>query len=140
MRPVNFSNMGFALPAGIGAKLSQPDRDVVVLAGDGSLGMTLTELETAVRHKVALPIIVMNDMGYGNIRQEQLHKYGPRYNGVDLGDIEFSKVCIAMGGQGVRVKNLVELQEALKHARKSLGPYVIDVLTDPDISVWDNHF
>jgi len=140
MRPVNFSNMGFALPAGIGAKLSQPDRDVVVLAGDGSLGMTLTELETAVRHKVALPIIVMNDMGYGNIRQEQLHKYGPRYNGVDLGDIEFSKVCIAMGGQGVRVKNLVELQEALKHARKSSGPYVIDVLTDPDISVWDNHF
>ena len=102
--------------------------------------MTLTALETAVRHKVALPIIVMNDMGYGNIRQEQLHKYGPRYNGVDLGDIEFSKVCIAMGGQGVRVKNLVELQEALKHARKSLGPYVIDVLTDPDISVWDNHF
>jgi thiamine pyrophosphate-dependent acetolactate synthase large subunit-like protein len=45
-----------------------------------------------------------------------------------------------MGGQGVRVKSLVELQEALKHARKSLGPYVIDVLTDPDISVWDNHF
>jgi acetolactate synthase-1/2/3 large subunit len=140
MRPVNFSNMGYALPAGIGAKMAAPERDVVVLAGDGGIGMSLTEIETAVRLKLRLPIVVMNDCGYGNIRQEQLHKYGPRYNGVDLGDIRFDQVCRAMGGGGVRVSAAGELDAALEQARAFDGPFLIDVLTDPAASVWDHPF
>ena len=140
MRPVNFSNMGFALPAAIGAKLAQPSRDVAVLAGDGAFGMTLAEIETAVRLRIPLPIIVMNDGAYGNIRQEQLHKYGPRYNGVDLGDIRFHEVCRAMGGDGVRVERIEQLQPALSQARQASVPFVVDVLTDPDESVWSKPF
>ena len=140
MRPVNFSNMGFALPAAIGAKLAQPQRDVVVLAGDGALGMSLAEIETAVRLRLPLPIVVMNDRGYGNIRQEQTHKYGPRYNGVDLGDIRFHEVCRAMGGDGERVEHAGTLAEALAHARGFDGPFVVDVVTDPDESIWDKPF
>jgi acetolactate synthase-1/2/3 large subunit len=140
MRPVNFSNMGFALPAGIGAKLADPRRDVVVFAGDGSLGMTLTEIETASRLGLSLPIVVMNDRGYGNIRQEQMHKYGPRYNGVHLGDIAFHDVARAMGGGGVRVSRAADLADALAEARAFAGPFVVDVLVDPVASVWDKPF
>jgi acetolactate synthase-1/2/3 large subunit len=140
MRPVNFSNMGYALPAGIGAKLAAPDRDVVVFAGDGGIGMSLTEIETAVRMRLPLPIVVMNDAGYGNIRQEQLYKYGPRYNGVDLGDIRFDQVCQAMGGGGIRVTRVAELDAALAQARAHAGPFLVDVLTDPAASVWDHPF
>lgn len=140
MRPVNFSNMGFALPAAIGAKLAQPSRDVAVLAGDGALGMTMTEIETAVRLNIPLPIIVMNDAGYGNIRQEQSHKYGPRYNGVDLGDIRFHEICRAMGGGGLRVERAEHLQDAMAQAREAQGPFVVDVMTDPHESVWSGPF
>jgi acetolactate synthase-1/2/3 large subunit len=140
MRPVNFSNMGFALPAGIGAKLADPQRDVVVFAGDGGLGMTMTEIETASRLGLSLPIIVMNDSGYGNIRQEQAHKYGPRYNGVDLGDIAFHEIARAMGGGGVRVSSASGLAGALHEARAFRGPFVVDVTVDPTASVWDHPF
>jgi thiamine pyrophosphate-dependent acetolactate synthase large subunit-like protein len=140
MRPVNFSNMGFALPAAIGAKLAQPGRDVVVLAGDGGLSMSLAEIETAVRLKLSLPIIVMNDSGYGNIRQEQMHKFGPRYNGVDLGDIRFHDVCIAMGGAGVRVNSGQDLIKALDMSRNFAGPFVVDITTDPNESIWESPF
>ena len=140
MRPVNFSNMGFAVPAAIGAKLADPARDVVVLAGDGAIGMTLAEIETAVRLRLPLPIVVMNDCGYGNIRQEQLHKYGPRIDGVDLGDIRFDRVAEAMGGAGVRVERPSELRAALDASRRFDGPFVVDVVTDPDESVWDHPF
>lgn len=140
MRPVNFSNMGFALPAAIGAKLAQPGRDVVALAGDGGLSMSLAEIETAVRLGISLPIIVMNDRGYGNIRQEQTHKYGPRYNGVDLGDIRFHDVCTAMGGSGVRVDSGEALAGALAQARHFAGPFVVDIITDPDESIWESPF
>lgn len=140
LRPVNFSNMGFALPAAIGAKLAQPERNVVVLAGDGALGMSLAEIETAVRLRLSLPIVVMNDSGYGNIRQEQTHKYGPRHNGVELGDIRFHEVCRAMGGDGVRVTSRAALCTALEQSRGFPGPFVIDVTVDPEASVWDKPF
>jgi acetolactate synthase-1/2/3 large subunit len=140
MRPVNFSNMGFALPAAIGAKLAQPQRDVAVLAGDGALGMTMAEIETVARLQIPLPIVVMNDRGYGNIRQEQHHKYGPRNNGVDLGDIRFHEVCKALGGGGIRVEQFDQLAPALSQARAATGPFVVDVITDPDESVWSKPF
>jgi acetolactate synthase I/II/III large subunit len=138
MRPVNFSNMGYALPAGIGAKLAEPMRDVVVLAGDGAIAMSLAELETAARLKLKLTIVVMNDCGYGNIRQEQLFKYGPRYNGVDLGDIKFHEVAKACGGDGVRVARPEQFADAFAGAAQCRGPFVIDVIIDPNESVW-NH-
>ena len=140
MRPVNFSNMGYGLPAGIGAKLAAPGRDVVVLAGDGGIGMTLTELETASRLQLDFLVVVMNDRGYGNIRQEQLHKYGPRYNGVDLGDIDFARVAQACGGNGVRVSSVPELQAALRRQSTQKGVFLVDVAIDPAESVWDHPF
>jgi acetolactate synthase-1/2/3 large subunit len=127
MKPVGFGNMGFALPASIAAKLEQPDRPVLCLVGDGSLGMTLAELETAVRERVAIAIIVMNDGGYGNIRQEQAQRYGDRFIGVDFGDIDYAAVARALGVEAERVTSSHEMRHALERALRSTGPYLVDV-------------
>ena len=83
-KPVGFGNMGFALPAAIGLSLvAGPERPIVALIGDGSLGMTLAELETLARVGGQVAVIVMNDGGYGNIRQAQQLRYG-RAAGVDF--------------------------------------------------------
>src|SRR5690606_34715765 len=94
LKPVGFGNMGFSIPAAIAAKLSYPERQVIALVGDGSLAMTMGELETAVREQAPLVIVVMNDGGYGNIRQEQqLHYRAQLEFGVNVGEIDFSAVA-----------------------------------------------
>jgi acetolactate synthase-1/2/3 large subunit len=137
MRPVNFGNMGFALPAAIGASMAWPERPVIALLGDGSLGMSLGELETAVRTRARLAIVLMNNRVLGNIRQEQLYKLGaPRYIGVEFGEVDFPAIARACGGAGERVDRPEDLPGALKRALGSGVPYLVDVTTDPDESVW----
>jgi len=127
MKPVGFGNMGFALPASIAVKLEQPDRPVLCLIGDGSLGMTLAELETAVREEAAVAVVVMNDCGYGNIRQEQAQRYGTRSIGVDFGDVDYAAVARAMRWSAERVTSSRDLPAALSRALGSTSPYLIDV-------------
>jgi acetolactate synthase I/II/III large subunit len=127
MKPVGFGNMGFALPASIAVKLEQPDRPVFCLIGDGSLGMTLAELETAVRERVAFVVVVMNDGGYGNIRQEQVQRYGDRLIGVDFGNVDYAAVARAFGVEAERVTSSHEVLPALDRALRSAGPYLVDV-------------
>jgi acetolactate synthase-1/2/3 large subunit len=140
MKPVGFGNMGFGLPAAIAAKLAMPHRTVVAVVGDGSLGMCLTELETAVRLGVQVTVIVLNDSGYGNIRQEQFVKFGPRYTGVDFGDIHYAEAAKALGADGVRVSSPEELVSALEHAKTSSGTFLIDVQIDTQDNVWLSPF
>ncbi len=140
MKPVNFGNMGFALPAGIAAKLARPGREVVILIGDGSLGMVLGEIETAVRSKTPVIIVVMNDLAYGNIKQEQWHYYGPENIGVDFTDVNYADVARALGAAGERITRPETLVDALDRARRAQRPYLIDVLTDPRENVWEGPF
>lgn len=136
MKPVGFGNMGFALPAAIAVKLAQPDRPVLCLIGDGSLGMTLAEIETAVREHAAVPIVVMNDGGYGNIRQEEALRYGPRYIGVDFGVVDYAAVARALGADGERVEHSSALAGALDRAFSADGLYLVDVVVARDVDVW----
>lgn len=137
MRPVNFGNMGFALPAAIGAAVACPDRPVIALLGDGSLGMSLAEIETAVRVHARIAVVLMNNRVLGNIRQEQLYKLrAPRYIGVEFGEIDFPAIARACGGAAERVDRPEDLAGALKRAVTSPMPYLVDITTDPDESVW----
>ncbi len=74
--PSDFQSMGFGLPGAIGAKLSDPQRTVVALIGDGGLAMSGMELVTAVREKIPLTVIVFNDGALGQIRLQQISSYG----------------------------------------------------------------
>jgi acetolactate synthase-1/2/3 large subunit len=137
MKPVGFGNMGFGLPAAIAAKLVQSKRRVVALVGDGSLGMSLAEIETAVREKTPLTLVVLNDCAYGNIKQEQLMKHGPRYVGVDFTDISYAGIAKSMGADGERVEGPADLSAAYERALKHPGVYLLDVIIDGSISVWE---
>ncbi|MEV6899634.1 thiamine pyrophosphate-binding protein [Amycolatopsis sp. NPDC051372] len=137
MKPVNFGQMGFALPAAIAAKRARPDRPVVVLIGDGSLGMTVSELETAVRERLAITVVVLNDSAYNNIRQEQLALLdGPRYIGVDFGNVDFATVARGFGAHGQTARGAADTEAALRTALAREGPAVVDVKIDPMPNVW----
>ncbi len=136
MKPVGFGNMGFALPAGIAAKLLRPEREVIVLIGDGSLGMTLAELETVARTGVDLTVVLLNDCGYGNIRQEQIMKYGKRTVGVDFGDVDYVAIARACGLQATRVDDPEELGPVLAGSVASGRAMLVDIRIDPELSAW----
>lgn len=140
MKPVGFGNMGFALGAAIGARLARPEQCVVCVIGDGSLGMCLAEIETAVREEAPVVIFLMNNLAYGNIKQEQLTHFGPRYIGVDFNDIRFVEVARGLGADGERVEKADELSAALRRAVNSGKTYLLDVLIDPDENVWTEPF
>jgi acetolactate synthase-1/2/3 large subunit len=94
--PSDYQSMGFGLPAAIGAKLAAPARPVVAVLGDGGFAMSGLELLTAVREKMSLTVIVVNDGQLGRIRLEQLAVHG-RTNCVELLNPDFEAFALAVG-------------------------------------------
>jgi len=141
MKPVNFGNMGFAVPAAIGAKMAHPDREVFVVVGDGGLGMSLAEIETAVRCNTSMTIILMNNQSYGNIKQEQLWLFdSPRYIGVDFIESDYAAIARAFGAGAEKVESPDQLEPALHRAREHGGVYLIDVRMDNSENIWYKPF
>jgi acetolactate synthase-1/2/3 large subunit len=136
LKPVGFGNMGFAVPAAIGAGVVAPDKPIIAFVGDGSLGMSLGELETLAREQTPACIVVMNDSGYGNIRQEQLVHYGDRTIGVDFAEVDYAGVARACGVEAVRVTDEAALATAVRDALGRPGPSVVEVVIDPDVNAW----
>lgn len=136
LRPVNFSNMGYALGSAIGAaKALGGTRPVNVLVGDGSLAMSLGDLETVRRLDLPLRIFVLNDSSLSNIRQEVAHKYARGETGFDFTDVRFDKVAVGFGIPGMRTRSLAELEQALSDAPEA-GPCLFDIVVDGGPSVW----
>src|SRR5262249_18321765 len=123
-------------PAAIAAKLERPKQPVVAFVGDGSLGMTLGELETVAREKLPLCIVVMNDRGYGNIRQEQIVHFDGRTVGVDFTDVDYSAVARASGLEGIRVTTVDALTDAVRNAFASGKPWLVEAMIDPGVNAW----
>lgn len=141
MKPVNYGNMGFALGAALGCKEAAPDRDVIALLGDGSLGMTLGELETISREKLHVIVILVNDDAYGNIKQEEKFKTGTEnYIGVEFPSIDYVKVAEALGYNGTIVRKASEIPQAMEAARASDKPFMIEVKLDGSYTVWPSCF
>src|SRR5260370_19717935 len=82
---------------GLGAKIGQPERQVVVMVGDGGLQVNIGELGTAVQEEIAVVIVLFNDGGYGVLRNIQNRTYAGRHIGVDLHGLKFEKLCGAYG-------------------------------------------
>jgi acetolactate synthase-1/2/3 large subunit len=127
LNPTGYATLGYALPAGIGAKLAHPDRDVIVVIGDGGILFTIAELATAVDEKLTLPIVVTNNHGYGEIRHGMIAR-GIEPIGVTFDPPDFVLLAQAFGARGVRVENAGELERAARAAFKTTGPTVIEVV------------
>lgn len=136
LRPVNFSNMGFALGAGIGvARAGKSKGPVNVLVGDGSLGMSLGELETIKRLELPLRIFVMNDASLSNIRQEVTYKYKRNEAGFNFSDVRFDRIAEGFGIPGVRIESLTSLEASLRD-EPAVFPRLYDIVIDRTPSVW----
>jgi len=124
--PTGYGTLGYALPAAIGAKLAAPDRPVIALIGDGGLLFTVAELATAAELGLPLPVVVPNNRGYGEIRN-QMAEAGIAPVGVDLRVPDLPRLGEAFGGAGVRVDGPAALRRALAEALERPGPTVIEV-------------
>jgi acetolactate synthase I/II/III large subunit len=136
LKPVGFGNMGFGIPAGIAAKLVHPDVPVAVLVGDGSLGMTLGELETVARERTAICVVVLDDRGYGNIRHEQEWLFGQPGIGVDFAPFDYAQVARACGIAGYEVHDALGLSRLLADFFEAPRPTLIDARIDPAENAW----
>lgn len=121
--------MGFALPAAIAAKLVKPERKVIAACGDGGFMMNAQELETAVRLRLPIVIVIFNDFGYGLIQWKQLGKYKREY-GVSFGNPDFVKFAESFGAKGYRPEEAGEVLPALREALRQDVPAVVDVRVD----------
>jgi len=120
--------MGYAMPAAIAAKLARPQAPAIAFAGDGGFAMTMSEIETAVRLKLAgLVVLVFNNNNFGTIRRHQNREFPGRAVGTGLGKIDFSAIAKAMGAEGFKVSKNVEFAKAFKAALNSDRPAVIDI-------------
>ncbi|MFE4056649.1 thiamine pyrophosphate-binding protein [Streptomyces sp. NPDC059096] len=136
IKPVGFGNMGFALPSAIAASLIDPERPVLALIGDGSLGMSLGEIETLARVGGNVCVVVLNDSSYGNIRQEQELHFDGRTTGVDFGTVDFGMVARAMGVPGEVVTGLAALRQRVADAFAAGTPVILDVPIDREVNAW----
>lgn len=129
LAPMNGA-MGYGLPAAIAAKIVHPERAVVCVAGDGCLLMNVQELETAVRQRAAIVLVVVRNGSYGTIRAHQEKRFPGRNYATDLGNPDFVGLASSFGCGAERIASHLEFPEALARALRSSQPYLIDVPTD----------
>ena len=108
--------LGHAFPVGIGAKIAQPDRAVVVLSGDGGFLYNSQELATAVQYGVNVVVIVFNDNAYGNVLRAQMEEFDGHVLGTRLRNPDFVALARSYGARGVRADGAAELETALSEA------------------------
>jgi pyruvate oxidase len=125
----NIASMGFGFPAALAAQLAYPDRQVVCLTGDGGFGMLMADFTTAVREKLPVTVIVMNDGRLKNIVKEQ-ERDGYTVFGTEFPNPNFASFAETSGGLGLRVEDPGELDEAVSDALASDRPAIVDVVVD----------
>ena len=124
--------MGYAVPASVMAKITQPQRMVVATVGDGGFGMTGNEITTAVACGAAPIILIFNNGMLGSIRAWQEIGYPGRVTGTGLVNPDYVKLADAHGVFGARVERTGDFVPAFEDAVKSGKPAVIDLAMDPE--------
>lgn len=121
--------MAAALPEGFGAHYAEPDRQIIILAGDGGLTMLLGELLTVVQYKIPLKIIVYNNGELGFINHEAEMEKIPPF-ATTLKNPDFAAMAEVMGIHGIRIDSPDNLDSIIKQALAEKGPFLIDAVTD----------
>ncbi|PFG37741.1 acetolactate synthase large subunit [Flavimobilis soli] len=136
--------MGFSIPAAMGAKVGDPDREVWAIDGDGCFQMTNQELATCTINEIPIKVALINNSSLGMVRQWQTLFYEKRYSNTDLHTgsgtarvPDFVKLADAYGCVGIRVEHASEVEAAIKRAREiDDQPVLIDFNVSRDAMVW----
>lgn len=130
------ASMGYDLPAAIGACIANGKKDVICIAGDGSIMMNLQELQTVKHHNLPIKIFILNNAGYSSIRQTQRNFFGEKLvacssnSGVSVPD--FAKLAIAFELPSMKIENNENLQSEVEKALAKDGPLICEVMLDHD--------
>jgi acetolactate synthase-1/2/3 large subunit len=122
--------MAWGFPAAMGIRLARPGEKVLCLSGDGSFWMVAQDLETAVRERIPVVIVVANNFAYGNTRDRQRAAHGERYFGVFYDNPDLAEFARLHGAHGERVTRAGELVPALERALAADLPAIVDVVQD----------
>lgn len=123
--------LGYSMSAAIGAWYGRPSSKVVSVMGDGSFGFTVGELETIVRKKIPLLMIVFSNSVFGWIKASQKFGYNERYYSVDFDRTDHAKVAEAFGVKSFTVADPADLAAVFKQAIEHDGPVLVDIISQP---------
>jgi acetolactate synthase I/II/III large subunit len=123
--------LGYAMAASVGAHIGRPQTKTVAVMGDGSFGFTAGELETIVRLRVPVLMVVISNSSYGWIKAGQKTGFGQRYYSVDFSRTDHARVADAFGVKSWRVERPEDLKAALAAAAEHGGPALVDIVTQP---------
>ncbi len=123
------ATMGAGLPSAMMSSMVYPDRKVMAICGDGGFMMNSQEMETAVRLKLNITVLILNDNSYGMIRWKQANM-GFKDWGLTYGNPDFVKYAESYGANGYRVESAANLDELLKHTLATPGVHLIDCPID----------
>ena len=143
LAPRGLAGLGWGLPMALGAKVAHPDRPVVCISGDGGFAHVWAELETAVRSKLPVTIILLNNGILGYQKHAELFQFSTYTSAINFASVDHAAIARACGAGGVRVENPDELGPALKAALHSPVATLIEVITSsdayPPIRAWEGH-
>jgi acetolactate synthase I/II/III large subunit len=125
-------SMGYGLPAAVAAALAFPDRQTICFAGDGCFLMHGQEFATAVKHRLPIIVLVINNNMYGTIRMHQERDYPARVSATALTNPDFAALARAYGGYGETVKTTAEFADAFLRAKASRLPSILELQIDPE--------
>ena len=130
------ASMGYDLPAAIGACFANDKKNVICLAGDGSIMMNIQELQTVKHYNLPIKIFVLNNAGYSSIRQTQRNFFGEKFvacsadSGISMPD--FAKVAKAFGIKSVKIEKSDDIEKKVAQVLRKKGPILCEVLLDYD--------
>ncbi len=127
----NLATMANGLPYTIAAQVAYPDRQCVALVGDGGYSMLMAEINTAVKYKLPIKIIIINNNTLGQIKWEQMVFLGNPEYGVELEKMDYAATADAMGAKGFRIEDPKDCSRVLKEALDYDGPAVVQAVVDP---------
>jgi pyruvate dehydrogenase (quinone) len=127
----NLGSMANAMPQALGAQALDRQREVIAFCGDGGLTMLLGDLLTAVHHNLHVRLVVFNNGRLGMVKLEQEQGGLPEF-GTKLGDVDLAAIATAAGMYALRVTEADALDEAVRTALAHPGPFLLDVVTNPE--------
>jgi len=128
--------MGFCLPAAIGAKMGQPDKEVIAVIGDGGFQMTIQELGTIFQKKTAVKIVVLNNEFLGMVRQWQELFFDKRYASTTMANPDFQSIVKGYGIAAKKVTKREDLESAVSEMTNHKGAYFLEVKVGKENNVF----
>jgi acetolactate synthase I/II/III large subunit len=131
LSPRGLAGLGWGLPLAIGARIAAPSQPVVAVVGDGGFAHSWAEIETLVRHHIAVTVIVLNNGVLGFQKDAETVKFGRYTSACHFADVDHAAIAKACGCSSVRIETPEALYPAIHTAIASGLPWLIDVVTDP---------